>query len=200
MSEERSLRLVMRPVVLYLSMLVLVGIACVVWLGAMYVPVLRMSAAVGAYAGDGIATVTSRSVISPGYRIDFEPFAMSEPYSAEYSLEGLPWVDAPARAGLYFAEISDRVYGIRGGTLAMRVVAGDETVMEADAPIDDWNFSDQIGIAVTYFDFRTRERSSFSMNDLPDGGPLRLYVRYTPPEDVDPQLRGHLRLQVGGYD
>lgn len=199
-SEEHSLRLVMRPVVLYLALLVITGIVCIVGLAAMYLPVWRMDQAVGEYSGDGILTVTSRNVLNPGYRVDFEAFDLSKPYEAEYALEGLPRMDAPARVGLYFGEISDRVYGIRGGTLGVRVSAGERAVMEVDAPLDDWNFSDQIGITVTYFNFETQERSSFGLAELPESGPVTLSVRYAPPEDVEAQLRGHVRLQVGGYD
>ena len=199
-NEEQSLRLVMRPVVLYLVMLVITGIVCVVGLAWMYVPVWRMEQGVKSYSGEGIATVSSRHVMRPGYRVDFESFNLSEPYEAAYMLEGLPRMDAGARAGLYFSEISDRVYGIRGGTLAMRVVVGETIVMEADAPIDDWNFSDQIGISVTYFNFETQKRSSFDLKQLPEAGTPELRIHYTPPDGVDSGLRGHVRLQVGGYE
>lgn len=200
MNEEKALSQVMRPVVLYLGILVFTGVVCAVALIVMYLPVWRMTQEVRDYAGDGLATVTSRHVMHPGFRVDFEPFDMSRPYEADYLLQGLPRMEAPARAGLYFSEISDRVYGIRGGTLAMRVTAGERVLMEVDAPIDDWNFSEQIGIAVTYFNFETQSRSSFDLADVAGDAPVRLSVRYTPPQDVDPGLRGHVRLQVGGYE
>lgn len=200
MNEEQSLRLVMRPVVLYLALLVITGIVCAIALLVMYLPMWELERDVKDYSGDGAATVTSRHVIIPGYRIDFEPFDMSRPVEAEYSLEGLPRIDAPMRVGLYFDEISDRVYGIRGGTLALKLTAGERVVMEVDAPIDEWNFSDQIGITVTYFNFETQKRSSFALADLPESEMATLHIRYAPPEDVDPQLFGHVRLQVGGYE
>lgn len=197
-TEQEQLRSVMRPVALYLGILVLAGILCVIGLAVLYMPVWRMNQAVSAYTGDGVITVTSTQPFNPGYRIDFAPFDMSRPYQAEYTLQNFPRIDAPARVALYFSEISDRVYGIRGGALAVEVRAGDRSVMEADAPIDDWNFSEQIGITVTYFDFKTQDRSSFPVSDLPESATPTLHVRYTPAEDVDPTLRGHIRLQVGG--
>jgi hypothetical protein len=199
-NEQEALRSVMRPVALYLTLLVVTGIVCVVVLAVMYLPVLRLDSAVRDYSGDGVIAVTSRHVINPGYRVDFEVFDLSKPYSAAYALDGLPRLDAPARAGLYFDEISDQVFGIRGGRLAFRLTAGEQVVMEADAPLDDWNFSDQIGINVTYYNYQTQKRSSFALGGLPETGPLVLRVEYAPHDAVDPFVRGHVRLQVGAYE
>lgn len=190
---------VWRPVIVYLTLFVVIAVVCVVAIGIGYLPVIWLERDVRAYRGDGRAAVTSRMETSYGYRIDFEPLDMSKPHHAEYSLEGLPRIDRSARVGVYFDEISDRVYSIRGGTLGVSIAAGDTVVMSAEAPIDDWNFSDQIGIFLTYYNYRTKASSSFELSQLPETGAPKLTVNYVPPPGIDPALRGHVRLQVGGY-
>ncbi len=199
MSERSPLLVALRPAFVYLILLIAIMAACFIGMGAMYWPVFQLENQVDAYAGDGAIAMTSRSLTTHGYRIDFNSFDLSIPLEVSYSLTGLPRIDRSARIGLYFDEISDEVYAIRGGTLMIEVLAGDTVLSTVSEPLDDWNFSDQVGIFVTYYDYQTGARSGFDLDDLPEGVSPELRVTLTPPEGVDPDLRGRVRVQVGGY-